>query len=65
LFGKRVLKQDSFLYAEHNEQSTKKWQFKKGTRVDIRQPGTEGWVKVTDSESRGGWIRTEQLDEIK
>jgi curli production assembly/transport component CsgG len=65
LFGKRVLKQDSYLYTEHDEQSTKKWQFKKGTKVDIRQPGTEGWVKITDSESRGGWIRTEQLEEIK
>ena len=65
LFGKRVLKQDSYLYAEQDYTSTKKWLFKKGAVVDVRQPGTEGWIKVTDSESRGGWIRIEQLEEIK
>jgi curli production assembly/transport component CsgG len=65
LFGKRILKQDSYLYADHDDKSTRKWQFKKGTVVDVRQPGTEGWVKVTDSESRGGWIKVEQLEEMK
>ena len=62
LFGKKTLKQDSYLYAEQDEKSTRKWQFKKGTVVDVRQPGTEGWVKVFDSDSRGGWIRIEQLE---
>jgi len=33
--------------------------------VDVRQVGTEGWFKVTDSESKGGWIRVEQLEEVK
>jgi curli production assembly/transport component CsgG len=65
LFGKRILKEDAYLYSEGSVQSIKKWQFKKGTVVDVRQPGSEGWIRVTDSDMRGGWIRTEQLDEIK
>jgi curli production assembly/transport component CsgG len=65
LFGKRILKQDSYLYSEQDYTSIKKWLFKKGTVVDVRQPGSEGWWKVTDSESRGGWIRTEQLEEVR
>lgn len=65
LFGKRILKQDSYLYSEQDYTSVKKWLFKKGTVVDVRQPGSEGWWRVTDSESRGGWIRTEQLEEVK
>jgi curli production assembly/transport component CsgG len=65
LFGTRMLKEAEFIYKEPNNKSQKTWQFKKGTRVDIRQPGTEGWVKVTDSESRSGWIRIDQLEEIK
>ena len=65
LFGNRKLKEDSYLYSEAIVSSTKKWQFKKGTEVKVIQPGSEGWVKVVDSESRGGWIRTEQLEEIK
>jgi curli production assembly/transport component CsgG len=65
LFGKRVLKQDTYLYSEQDYTSVKKWLFKKGTVVDVRQPGSEGWWKVTDNESRGGWIRTEQLEELK
>ena len=65
LFGKRMLKEDSYLHTEENIKSTKKWWFKKGTVVDVRQPGSEGWFRVTDSELRGGWIRTEQLEEVK
>ena len=65
LFGKRILKQDSYLYSEQDYTSVKKWLFKKGTVVDVRQPGSEGWWRVTDNESRGGWIRTEQLEEVK
>jgi curli production assembly/transport component CsgG len=64
LFGKRKLKEDTYLYVEENLKSTKKWLFKKGTVVDIRAPGSEGWFRVTDSEMRGGWIRTEQLEEL-
>jgi curli production assembly/transport component CsgG len=65
LFGQRKLKEDTYLYSEQDHTSTKKWMFKKGTVVDIRQVGSEGWFKVTDSEMRGGWIRTEHLDEAK
>ena len=65
LFGQRKLKEDAYFYAEENIKSTKKWWFKKGTVVDVRQVGTEGWFKVTDSELRSGWIRTEQLEEMK
>ena len=65
LLGKRVLKEDSYLYSKEDEKSTRKWWFKKGTVVDVRQPGTEGWWRVTDSELRGGWIRAERLEETK
>jgi curli production assembly/transport component CsgG len=65
LFGQRKLKEDSYLYAEANTTSTKKWQFKKGTEVKVVQPGSEGWLRVVDSESRGGWIRTEVLEQLK
>ena len=65
LFGQRKLKEDTYLYSEQDHTSTKKWMFKKGTVVEIRQVGSEGWFKVTDSEMRGGWIRTEHLDEAK
>jgi curli production assembly/transport component CsgG len=65
LFGKRILKKDSYLYSEQDYTSIKKWWFKKGTVVDIRAPGWEGWLRVTDSEKRGGWIRTEELEEVK
>jgi curli production assembly/transport component CsgG len=65
LFGKRILKQDSYLYTEQDEKSTKKWMFKKGTVVDVRQPGGDGWFRVTDSELKGGWIRSDQLEDVK
>jgi curli production assembly/transport component CsgG len=65
LFGQRKLKEDTYLFSEQDHTSIKKWLFKKGTVVDIRQVGSEGWFKVTDSEMRGGWIRTEHLDEAK
>jgi curli production assembly/transport component CsgG len=64
LFGQRKLKEDSFIYKEPNEKSQKTWQFKKGTVVDVKAPGSEGWLKVVDSELRGGWIREEQLDKM-
>ena len=65
LFGQRKLKEDSYLYVEADLKTTKKWMFKKGTVVDVRQPGSKGWFRVTDGEMRGGWIRTEQLEEVK
>ena len=65
LFGKRVLKQDSYLFSEQDVTSIKKWWFKKGTVLDVRQPGSDGWFRVTDSEMRGGWIRAEHLEELK
>jgi curli production assembly/transport component CsgG len=65
LFGQRKLKEAEFIYKESNNKSQKTWQFKKGTVVDVKQPGSDGWVRVTDSESRGGWIQIEKLEEIK
>ena len=64
LFGKRRLKDTSYLHAQPDLASTKKWQFIKGTVVDVRQPGPEGWWKVTDDQLRGGWIRVDMLEHI-
>jgi len=65
LFGQRKLKEDSYLYSEQDTTSTKKWMFKKGTVVDVRQPGSDGWFRVTDSDMKGGWIRSDQLEDVK
>jgi len=65
LFGQRTLKAAEYIYKEANDSSQKTWQFKKGTIVDIKQPGTDGWVKVADKDSKGGWIRLEKLEELK
>ena len=65
LFGQRKLTEAQFIYKEPDEKSQKTWQFKKGTIVNVIQPGSEGWLRVTDSEKRGGWVRTEQLEEMK
>ena len=65
LFGQRKLKEDSYLFSEADTTSVKKWLFKKGTEVKVVQPGSEGWLRVIDNESRGGWIRTEHLEEKK
>jgi len=67
LFGFKVLKENSFLYAEEKETSTKKWWFAKGTVMSIRQPGTEGWwrVMVADGTDRGGWIQSNKLEDKK
>jgi curli production assembly/transport component CsgG len=67
LFGVKVLKENSFLYAEEKETSTKKWWFAKGTVMSIRQPGTEGWwrVMVADGSDRGGWIQSNKLEDKK
>lgn len=67
LFGNRQLKDNSFLHAEQDEKSTKKWWVAKGTTLSILQPGSEGWVRVKteDGTNRGGWIRTEKLEEVK
>ena len=64
LFGKRMLKEDSFLYAEEKETSQRKWQFKKGTVLSIRQLGSDGWIKAVDTEGRGGWIKIDAVQEI-
>jgi curli production assembly/transport component CsgG len=65
LFGQRKLKEAEFIYKEPNDKSQKTWQFKKGAVVNVVQPGSEGWVRVVDSERRGGWVRVDQLEEIK
>jgi hypothetical protein len=65
LFGQRRLKEAEFIYKEADDKSQKTWQFKKGTIVNVVQPGSEGWVRIVDSERRGGWIRVEQIEEVK
>jgi len=64
LFGERKLREGSYLYATENESGTKKWWFPKGSIVSVRQPGTEGWWRVTiaDGSDRSGWIRTDKLE---
>ena len=65
LFGFKVLKENSFIYAEEKETSTKKWWFAKGTELSLKQPETDGWWKVvvTDGTNRGGWIQSNKLEE--
>ena len=65
LFGQRRLKEAEYIYREPDEKSQKTWQFKKGTIINVIQPGSEDWFRITDSESRGGWIRREKLEEVK
>jgi hypothetical protein len=63
LFGQRTLKENSFLYADQTEASTRRWWIPKGTVVDVKQPGIEGWWRVTmsDGTGRGGWIQSSKL----
>jgi curli production assembly/transport component CsgG len=63
LFGQRTLKENSFLYVSENESSTRRWWMPKGTVVDVKQPGIEGWWRVTvaDGTGRGGWIQNSKL----
>jgi hypothetical protein len=62
-FGQRILTENSFLYANESEASTRKWWIPKGTVVDVRQPGIEGWwrIVIADGTNRGGWIRSSKL----
>jgi curli production assembly/transport component CsgG len=64
LFGKRSLINDSYLYVEENEKSTRRWQLKRGTVVGIKQIGSEGWIQVADAEGRSGWIKIDAVQEI-
>ena len=63
LFGSRKLKSDEYVHTDPNMNSTKKWLFKKNTVVLVRALGPEGWVKVTDTEFKGGWIQLEKLEQ--
>ena len=67
LFGDRVLKENSYLYAKESEASTKVWWVAKGSIMSIKQPGTEGWWKVVvkDGTNRGGWIQSNKLEDKK
>jgi curli production assembly/transport component CsgG len=65
LFGNGKLKSDEYLYSEPNLTSTKKWMFKKNSVVSIRELGTEGWVRVADSNFKSGWLRLDVLDKIQ
>jgi outer membrane biosynthesis protein TonB len=63
LFGQRTVKENSFLYGDQTEASTRKWWLAKGTIVEVKQPGIEGWWRVTtaDGTNRGGWIQSSKL----
>jgi curli production assembly/transport component CsgG len=63
LFGQRIVKENAFLHADQTEASTRKWWLAKGTIVDVKQPGIEGWWRVTmsDGTNRGGWIQSNKL----
>ena len=67
LFGDRILKENSYLYARESETSTKMWWVAKGSIIGIKQPGTEGWWKVVvkDGTNRGGWIQSNKLEDKK
>jgi curli production assembly/transport component CsgG len=65
LFGSGKFKSDEYLYSEQNLSSTKKWMFKKNSVVSIRELGTDGWVRVADSNFRSGWVRLDVLDKIQ
>ena len=67
LFGERVLKENSYLYAKESETSTKMWWVAKGSIIGIKQPGTEGWWKVVvkDGTNRSGWIQSNKLEDKK
>ena len=67
LFGERVLKENSYLYAKESETSTKTWWVAKGSIMSIKQPGTEGWWKVVvkDGTDRSGWIQSNKLEDKK
>ena len=67
LFGERVLKENSYLYAKESETSTKMWWVAKGSIIGIKQPGTEGWWKVVvkDGTNRDGWIQSNKLEDKK
>ena len=67
LFGDRILKENSYLYAKESETSSKMWWVAKGSIIGIKQPGTEGWWKVVvkDGTSRGGWIQSNKLEDKK
>jgi len=67
LFGDRVLKENSYLYAKESETSTKTWWVAKGSIMSIKQPGTEGWWKVVvkDGTDRSGWIQSNRLEDKK
>jgi len=62
LFRKMKLKESGHIYSEPNLQSARKWWFVKGTTLSIRQLGFDGWLKVTDSEYKGGWIHIDLLE---
>ena len=62
LFSAKVTKRDLYVYKEQDEKGTKKWFFKKGTVVSIREVGNEGWVRIADAAFLSGWIKVEELE---
>jgi hypothetical protein len=61
LFSPRLIKEDTYLFKDQDEKGVKKWLFKKGTRVTIRELGSDKWLRVTDTEFKGGWIKEDKL----
>ena len=61
LFSPRLIKEDTYLFKDQDEKGVKKWLFKKGTRVTIRELGSDRWLRVTDTEFKGGWIKEDKL----
>jgi len=61
LFGKRILKEDAYLYKEADDKSQRTWQLKKGTELTIISPGPDGWHLVRDAEQRKGFVKQDVL----
>jgi len=61
LFGKRVLKEDAYLYKEADDKSQRTWQLKKGVELTIISPGPDGWHLVRDAEQRKGFVKQDVL----
>ena len=55
-----ILNETSYIYKEMNEQSQKKWQFRKGTPLFIINTTGE-WVEVRDALGRKGFVKKDVL----
>lgn len=62
LFLPKRLTEDLYVYKDQDEKGIKKWFFKKGTIVTIREIGNEGWVRIADAAFLSGWIKIKELE---